>query len=156
MKTEIKLRAYVKDLNLMIENFALYPGGMIGIDEDEFVNQISPDFKLYDGEVLDKAGEIVMIILPGDEWIWLEESQVVISQYIGVKTVKGEEVFTGDIIECFRASDREKEEPLQGEIIFLNGCYMTRNATMHEFFRLYQSDFRIVGNVYQNPQLQPQ
>lgn len=61
--------------------------------------------------------------------------------------------FQGDIIKAYRRDDVQKKNPCVGEITYLNGCFMALNCTWHELFKLYQSDFEVIGNVTDNSNL---
>lgn len=61
--------------------------------------------------------------------------------------------FDGDIIKAFKRTDKSKSNPIIGDIHYLNGCFMALNCTWHELFKLFQSDFEVIGNIWDNPEL---
>ena len=60
-----------------------------------------------------------------------------------------QKIYEKDIVKCFRRDDIDCERPQILEVTFLNGCFMIGTATTHEFFRLYQQNFKIIKNKFQ-------
>lgn len=50
-------------------------------------------------------------------------------------------------------TDGGMQFPCNLQITYLNGCFMIGNCTTHEFYRLYQQDFEIIGNAHEHPNL---
>lgn len=79
------------------------------------------------------------------EWESFEVKPHTVKYCTGIKSVKGRDLYEGDSIRAYRRDDAEKKEPVEGEVTFLNGCFMVLNCTMHELYRLYQSDWVILN-----------
>lgn len=60
----------------------------------------------------------------------------------------GKHVYAGDIIKAYRRDDAAKNNPCFAEVILHNGCFMVFSCTWHEFYRLWQSEYEIVGEKY--------
>lgn len=79
--------------------------------------------------------------------------QFIFMQVVEINTSFNRTVFEGDIIKAYRRDDGAQETPCFSEVTMLNGCFMAFNCTWHELYRLWQSDFEVVGNIYQNLEL---
>lgn len=67
-----------------------------------------------------------------------------IMQYIGIKDNEKKEIYEGDIIE-----DKHGRRNI---VRFLNGLFLIGNWNVHGFINAFQ-EFRVVGNIYQTPEL---
>jgi hypothetical protein len=76
-----------------------------------------------------------------------------LSQLVEYNSAFRRKVYTGDILMAFGRDDAQKKQPCFSEVTLLNGCYMAFNCTWHELYRLWQSDFVVIGNRYENPKL---
>lgn len=66
-----------------------------------------------------------------------------------------DKLYEGDIVEAYRRDDHERKNLQTGKVTFLNGCFMLFNCTTHEFFRIWQSNYKILeikndGNNQEN------
>ena len=107
--------------------------------------------------VWDKGNKIMFKIFDSTEdidWflpMWMKRYEIM--QYADLKDKYGDEGYENDIILVYRRGDNEKEYPQKLKISYLNGCFMVGTCTNHEFYRLYQQDFEIIGNIFENPEL---
>ena len=77
MKT-LHFMAYVPKLDITLDGITIYSSGLIGLNDGDFQDQLPEDFKLEDGEIRDcreNKDDLVMSVMEGDEWIFLEENQ---------------------------------------------------------------------------------
>lgn len=75
------------------------------------------------------------------------DNNPILMQHTGV-----DNIFEGDIVKAFRRDDAQKKDPRIDKVTFLNGCFMAFNCTMHELYKLYQSDLKVIGNIYEHPE----
>ena len=74
-----------------------------------------------------------------------------IEQYTGLKDKNGKEIYEGDIVTL----NGEWEEIEHGDcsiVTFENGCFRVGNGYENEAGN-YLSDWRIIGNIHENPEL---
>ncbi len=77
-------------------------------------------------------------------------------QFIGLRenwSDNGIEVYHNDILEAHWREDCGLKKPQTLEVTFLNGCFMIATCTVHEFYRIYCSAFKVIGNKWENPEL---
>src|SRR4030042_1209803 len=155
MKREIKFRAWIPALGIMLYGITVYQDGMIGLSSDDFeaaVKKANPLFKIMDDEVIldDEENEKfdrVMGILPGDDWYWIEEDECEILEYSGIN-LNHSEIYEGDV--C-------SNEVAKWEVIFNRGCFCGRmiggkNIETHLALRGIIG-LRLIGNIYENSEL---
>ncbi len=172
-------RAFIPAINTMLFDFGIgCTGKIISLSEDSFIEQLHQDFE-YDnaeGEVKKKSdGTVVLTVLMGDEWIWIEEPHFHLQQYIGVKGYTGQhksrhlnevELCEGDIVEAMSQGAKGKF------IIFFRqggapcwilwpawqGGTQTWSIAASNVGRKngdYYDDLCRLGNIFQNPELAP-
>ncbi len=142
---EIKFRAYIEALNLMLPVVSVYSDGMVGLNEEEFLELIKGKFTLSEDTIYDKDDSHVMNVLVGDDWIWFETEQCEATEFFSIHN--GSEIYEGDILEVIKAPLSEnhaiglkfKVELHNGEINF----YPNNSAWR----------YNKLGNVHQNPDL---
>lgn len=86
------------------------------------------------------------MIADEDEYFW-DFDEVELMQYTGLKDMKGKEIYEGDIL---RFTHERKEEGFVNtnakvEVEIPKIYYMITNP--------YNHNFKIIGNIYENPEL---
>ena len=147
---EIKFRAYIKALKKMINDFSVNPDGTIGIEQDDFLNQIGEGY-YTDGDSLRPVTDhsCIMPLLMGDEWIWLEKEQFELMQYTGLKDKNNREIYECDILLL-------DEMPYSGcggqkvPVYFIGGGFYLNGG-----LPINQNGFgiEVIGNIYESPEL---
>jgi len=79
-----------------------------------------------------------------DSWESFGVKPETIRQFTGLVNPMKQRLYDGDVVVAFRRDDNLKVDPVMGEVSFLNGCFMVLNCTLHELFKLYQSDWRVM------------
>jgi hypothetical protein len=104
MRRPIKYNAWVPELGLILNNVTLYANGQMGMEADAFETAIQvKNYRFYDEEVYsvdkeDGIDELIMSILPGEDWVYLEENQYIPLQFTGKLSIDKKEIFEGMII----------------------------------------------------------
>lgn len=188
MERQIKFRAYIPALKIMLEEIAIYPNGTIGIAADAFGEYLkeSPLKLQWDGddtiyqydEMEDAYSTSILSILPGDDWIWIEESNYELMQFTGLLDKNEMEIYKGDIVKChyFYFNGNEAEAEIQGAIEWggygwiiekVKGKHWEEHTdykagegecTFLDLMglgdgQLHEESFEVIGNIYKNPEL---
>lgn len=100
---EIKFKAFIPELNIILDDVTIYSNGQIGIGVDKLEESLPKGYELYEDTIyfVDEEKDIfdrVMNILPGEDWVWFEENQFIPLQYTGKKSIKGNELYENDIV----------------------------------------------------------
>ena len=113
-------------------------------------------FRAWDGERYLCDGEWHMTVdgkpITYDEedgYVW--DVKLTVEQYTGLKDKNGREIYEGDIVTL----NGEWEEIEHGDcsiVTFENGCFRVGNGYENEAGS-YLSDWRIIGNIHENPEL---
>jgi hypothetical protein len=74
-------------------------------------------------------------------------------QFADLVDKNDKEGYEEDFILAYRREDTDKKYPQKLKVHYLNGCFMVGTCTTHEFYRLYQQDFEIIGNSFENPDI---
>ena len=161
MKREIKFKAWIKVLEIMLEDVSVYPHGDIGIESDKLSKKLSEkDSRLsidWDSEcirLIDEDNDLfenVLSIMPGDDWIQIDSNKIDLIQYIGLKDQNSNKIYEGDIY--------KNPTGLIGVIIFMNSAFMYKykNKQNKIIYSHIDEGFlknkTMMGNIYENPEL---
>lgn len=121
---EIKFRVYDKDLAKYLE----------GCEIDSLMAELSAEG--------DSRAVIIKQICP---------ARYIFEQYTGLKDKNGKGIYEGDIVTL----NGEWEEIEHGDwsiVTFENGCFRVGDGYENEAGS-YLSDWRIIGNIHENPEL---
>lgn len=162
MKREIKFRAKIKGLPIILEGIALYSDGMIGVSPDELESQLPESYKVDCGnKYVIKDDTVLCDFVSGDEWIFFCDHDIELMQFTGLKDKNGKEIFEGDILKVVTKSLPKGKDnsgyTFKGLVEYDYGKYIIR---FNEKFRLNNelacwalNHSEIIGNIYENPNL---
>lgn len=169
---EIKFNAWVPDLKLMLYNVTIYSDGTIGMCVDDFqsyIDEMPKHIKFIDDGVYysdEDHFELLLTILPGEDWICLDNDDVIPLQYTGLKDKNGKEIYEGNILNHKTTfennmADRRFQSHTELLVGFENGCFIDLNTGINLFdkmsivssFKHEFTNFEIIGNIYENPEL---
>ena len=165
---EIKFNAWVPDLELMLQNVTVYADGMMGMRANDFQSYIDgmPKHIQFINDGVYHSDEdrfdLLLTILPGEDWIWIDEGDFVPLQYIGLKDKNGKEIYEGDVLKI-EGKDDLITFPFTGEVFWhedamflvkiFNDNYPNPYWTFENF--MLNETFEKIGNIYENPELVP-
>ncbi len=110
-------------------------------------------FVEFDGTVWENIGSC--------ESDYLQEqhpSECILMQFTGLKDKNNKDIYEGDIIGGEKVlhtgyfNGDEIFEDLVSEVVFENGCFITKDMEM-PLFSLSTTDFEVIGNIYENSEL---
>ena len=95
-----------------------------------------------------------------------EPTESVVMQYTGLKDKNGKEIFEGDILEQYGTQEDNSKRELYGlsyyEVVFSEGrflkCWRKSTIDFHASksnfdLSFMMQNYRVVGNIYENPEL---
>ncbi|MCG3683688.1 YopX family protein [Aliarcobacter butzleri] len=87
---------------------------------------------------------------------YFSDDGYVLNQYTGLKDKNGVEIYEGDILEAFDILGEREIYP----VIFIDGAFMGKRLDDEEFPYFYlfankslSETYRVIGNIYENPEL---
>ena len=152
MAREIKFRAWIPALEIMLDEIAIYNNGDIGCDIQHLTDKLPSNMVLdYEDSVVfnisKNIGEEMRAVLDveiGGDWLFINEPHYLLSQYTGFKDREGKEIYEGDTF--VTGSDKELYA-----VDSVQGCFVGVNATRQIYLL---ADFvvrfmKLTGNIYQ-------
>ena len=165
MKREIRFRAWIPKLGIMLNDITLYGNGQMGYDEDDFKEALPKDhvldydyasvIKNYVNDEGDEDFDKVMPVLLGEDWIWLDDNEFIPMQYTGIKDVNDKEIYEGDIIDGMIVAYCGNQE----EGLGMNCGWYLQRADFESWIELDSrcnhngDNYFIQGNIFENPEL---
>ena len=67
-------------------------------------------------------------------------------QFTGLKDKNKKEIYEGDIVES-------TDKTARYEIVFLEGSYMARSIKLKDYYDDISMFHKVIGNIYENPEL---
>lgn len=90
-------------------------------------------------------------IIDTDGYTFEEDNPFIVEQYTGLKDKNGKEIYEGDIV-TLNGEWEEIEHDDCSIVTFENGCFRVGDGYENEAGS-YLSDWRIIGNIHENPEL---
>lgn len=114
-------------------------------------NQWFESMTIAKGTIKRKKDDLFMEI-GDDKWIGIISETL--AQFTGVIDVNGKEIFEGDILEVLSIEASEEEILKKLEVYFdIELCSFQFRQDWEPFNSQFRNDFKIIGNIYDNPEL---
>ena len=98
----------------------------------------------FDGEIL--TDDVQPHDTPYKEVELADEGRYELMQYTGMKDVKGVEIYEGDIL--------QSEHYFKYKVVFKGDCWRCESLKNSRFKnRFIGRDLKVIGNIYENPEL---
>ena len=98
----------------------------------------------FDGEIL--TDDVQPHDTPYKEVELADEGRYELMQYTGMKDVKGVEIYEGDIL--------QSEHYFKYKVVFEGDCWRCESLKNSRFKnRFIGRDLKVIGNIYENPEL---
>jgi uncharacterized phage protein (TIGR01671 family) len=158
MKREIKFRAYIPTLDIMLYGITPYADGMIGISADDFEEALeakNPKWRVCDDGVYlsdDDHFDLIMSVLPGEDWYWIESDKCEQLQFTGLKDKKGKEIYESDVV-VWHVNNLNRTGVV--EYVENYGGYDLKHTydEFHVCCDWLRGEYEVIGNIYENPEL---
>ena len=98
----------------------------------------------FDGEIL--TDDVQPHDTPYKEIELADEGRYELMQYTGMKDIKGVEIYEGDIL--------QSEHHFKYKVVFKGDCWRCESLKNSRFKnRFIGRDLKVIGNIYENPEL---
>lgn len=131
---EIKFRGYSKSFNIMFDY------DMLEMASAEMVDICNKELKV---SVPESTNIQMGLFLP------TEDEDLALMQYTGLKDKNGKEIYEGDIVEVI---DKYAKRVFTGEVSFIDASFVIKNDYSTNY-RWMDYDVKVIGNIYENPEL---
>lgn len=128
---------------------------------------MTPKFRAYDGSSLNRMYQPDEVMVGnGDIWIidedsvagdWIVNNDLHLMQSTGLKDKNGKEIFDGDVLEIEDEGEVLGNAKLTWDneqaVFMIEAISVDDIAPFHEIISDETYSYRVVGNVYENPEL---
>lgn len=128
---------------------------------------MTPKFRAYDGSSLNRMYQPDEVMVGnGDIWIidedsvagdWIVNNDLHLMQSTGLKDKNGKEIFDGDVLEIEDEGEVLGDAKLTWDneqaVFMIEAISVDDIAPFHEIISDETYSYRVVGNVYENPEL---
>lgn len=128
---------------------------------------MTPKFRAYDGSSLNRMYQPDEVMVGnGDIWIidedsvagdWIVNNDLHLMQSTGLKDKNGKEIFDGDVLEIEDEGEVLGNAKLTWDneqaVFMIEAISVDDIAPFHEIISDETYSYRVVGNVYKNPEL---
>jgi len=104
------------------------------------------------------ASQVITSLLSANQFFSEEIKKIMesVQQFTGLKDKSGKEIYEGDILHLQK--DAMTKPPfvwdnINKNVTYENGMFMVGGRTVYQSSTLYKYDFRVIGNIYENPEL---
>ena len=154
---QIKFRAWIPQIKTMLHNVTVYPD-MIGLDAGDFEGSLPMEYSFDGSEIWcheeDKEG-ILMTVLEGEDWVFLEEGQFHLMQFTGLMDKNGKEIYEGDIVRITAGEEwqgmRELDKMCPVKYVGASFCPVDKDDSCYDFGMI--EEIEVIGNIYETPEL---
>ena len=101
-----------------------------------------------------EKGDFDLQVEGNEDEEWEKEPEFTVMQYTQMKDKNGREIYEGDICHYidYYCGDHLYKSGV-GEVVFDEGAFHVREATELNSAEISNLEYRVIGNVYQNPEL---
>lgn len=99
-----------------------------------------------------EKGDFDLQVEGNEDEEWEKEPEFIVMQYTQMKDKNGREIYEGDICQDYYCGDHLYKSGA-GEVVFDEGAFSVKEATELTSAEISNLEYRVIGNVYQNPEL---
>ena len=166
---EIKFRAWLPAVGIMLPDVTVYSNGQIGIGYDALSDLLGDDLGIDDDYIkrASQDGQEIIPILTGDEWVYIESPHAHIGQFTGLLDKNGKGIYEGDVLNYKRhkeennwASEMVFDKNYEIEVVFNKGMFIAKglDAPLYEYIKdntygATGTKWEVIGNIHETPEL---
>jgi uncharacterized phage protein (TIGR01671 family) len=114
-----------------------------------------PICEAYKGNLYDLLisfkGILLAHTMEGIQCLEREQNDFILLQFTGLKDKNGKEIYEGDVV-VYWWDEKETVDEGRGFVEMRNGCFGYETIRFKRFFNLHNK-LRVIGNIYENPEL---